>query len=503
MGLMESGMTQKVTWVSRLIWLLIPLAVGGGYWWGRGLGSRATETALSVPETSKAEGITTRVTDGTLQIVLPSHLARSKSLARAQVINSDWKDERTIPAKLELDPGRHYAVPAPADIIVEELLVPLGERVRQGHPLVEMSTSQITTLRGGWLRQQLLTQKAKRALEWYQEIERRIDHLITQIHSGAERVPDQWREIDTSQTGEFGAKIVSAYAKLWSATQLSRISQRASSSGVVAERSVVERQTELESAKAALQGAIEQSRFEVHQAILEAESDLAATEGALQSIQSDMRRYLGLRVWDDNAANDIPYPEHPDRFVYRSPSDGIVLERYFASGERASAGDLIVLIADTSLLWLVGDLRLQDWDLLSVQTGDPIEAEIVGLESLGRIPAKIEMMGGVVQSNSGSIRLTASLENSQGLLRPGMNAKLIVSRPKQGLRIPESAVFSNDGKDYVLRVEDETIYSVVPVQLGPHQGNTVAVAQGLHSGETILVSGVFPIASQAFLEENE
>ena len=147
MGPMESGMTQRVTWVSRLVWLLIPLAVGGGYWWGRGFGSGATETTQPVPETTKAEGITTRVTDGTLQIVLPSHLARSKSLARAQVNDSDWNDDRTIPAKLELDPGRHYAVPAPADVIVEELLVPLGERVLQGNPLVEMSTSQITTLR--------------------------------------------------------------------------------------------------------------------------------------------------------------------------------------------------------------------------------------------------------------------------------------------------------------------------------------------------------------------
>jgi multidrug efflux pump subunit AcrA (membrane-fusion protein) len=500
---METGMTQKVTWISRLSWFLIPLAIGGGYWWGRGTGNRTTEPVPAAVEFNQSEGITTRVSDGMLQIVLPPHLARSKSLARAQISDNDWKDERTVPAKLELDPGRHYAVPSPAEVIVEELLVPLGEHVQRGNPLLEMSTSQITTLRGGWLRQQLLTQKAKRALEWHKEIQRRIDHMITQIHSGAERVPDQWQEIDTAQTAEFGAKIVSAYAKLWSATQLSRISQRASSSGVVAERSIVERQTELESAKAALQGAIEQSRFEVHQAILEAESDLAAAEGALQSIQSDMRRYLGLRVWDEKAANEIPHPEHPDRFVYRSPSDGVVLERYFANGERASAGELIVLVADTSLLWLVGDLRLQDWDLLSVHTGDQIEAEIVGLESLGRIPAKIEMMGGVVQSNSGSIRLTASLENSKGLLRPGMNAKLIVSRPKQGLRIPESAVFSNDGKDYVLRVEDDTIYSVVPVQLGLHQGNTVEVLQGLRAGETLLVSGVFPIASQAFLEEDE
>ncbi|MCU0709977.1 MAG: efflux RND transporter periplasmic adaptor subunit [Pirellula sp.] len=487
-------------------WLLvaaIPMALAAGFWFGRSGAPRAIESHLAESNSQEPETISTRMQNETLQILLPANMARSKTLARATIDRSSWNEERMIPAKLELDPGRHYAVTAPAEVIVDEFLVPLGDRVQRGEPLLVMSTSQITTLRGGLLRQELLTEKAKRALDWHKEIQSRIATIINQVQKGTEPVPDQWQAIDTEQTAEFGARIVGAYAKLWSAAQLSRISQRASNSGVIAEKSMVERQTDLESAKAALQGAIEQSRFEVQQAILAAESDLAAAEGALQSIQSDMRRFLGLRVWDEKAATELLSSDHPDRFVHRSPGDGIVLERYFANGERAAVGDLVVLVADTSRLWLVGDLRQQDWDLLQVHSGDTIEAEVVGLESIGRIAAKVEMMGGVVQTSSGSIRLTASLENSQGLLRPGMNARLVVSRPKQGLRVPETAIFSNDGKDYVLRIEDETTFSVVPVQLGTRQNNTVEIQHGLESGESVLVSGVFPIASQAFLQDDE
>jgi multidrug efflux pump subunit AcrA (membrane-fusion protein) len=358
-------------------------------------------------------------------------------------------------------------------------------------------------LRGGLVRQQLLTEKARRALDYHTEIRSRIEKIVSAVRANMEPVPERWIEFDNEQTADFGAKIIGAYAKFWSASQISKISQRASNSGVVAERTFVERMTELESAKAMLQGAIEQSRFEVQQAILAAESDLAAAEGSLQSIQSDMRRFLGMRTWDSEAALALPKPSNPDRFIHRSPGDGVVLERYFANGERASMGELIVLVADTTRLWLIGDLRQQDWDLLHITPGDTVEAEIVGLESLGRIPASIEMVGGVVQSNSGSIRLTASIDNDKQLLRPGMIARVVLSTPMDGMLVPATSIFSNDGVDYVLRRNSDTAYSLVPVRVGSRKQDSAEIVEGLNDGDSVLISGVFPIASQAFLEEEE
>jgi multidrug efflux pump subunit AcrA (membrane-fusion protein) len=486
-----------------LLLLAIAVSLGIGYW----LGNRPTRSEPDAygtgPGKVAGESISTRIQDGLVQIVVPSSMARSGALASMMIERKPWLEERVVPARLELDPARHYAVTAPAEVVVDELLVPLGSRVERGEPLLEMSTSQITTLRGGLLRQQLLTEKAVRAVEWNKEIKTRIDAIVSKVQGGMDLVPEQWIVLDTEQTADYGAKIVSAYAKYWAASQLSKISQRASNSGVVAERSIVERMTELESAKAVLQGAIEQSRFEVRQAILAAESDLAAAEGALQSIQSDLRRYLGMRTWDSSKAMELPHPNNPDRFVHRSPGAGIVLERYFANGERASTGELIVLVADTTHLWLIGELRQQDWDLLHMNPGDKVEAEVVGLESLGRLPAVIEMLGGVVQTNSGSIRLTASLNNEKLLLRPGMIARLIMSSPVEGLRVPSTALFSNDGLDYLLRQDEESTFSLIPVRVGSRKQGYVEILEGLNDRDRVLVSGVFPIASQAFLKEDE
>jgi multidrug efflux pump subunit AcrA (membrane-fusion protein) len=351
------------------------------------------------------------------------------------------------------------------------------------------------------MRQQLLTEKAKRSVAWHREIQTRIEQVIKSIQQSIEMPNREWSIPSTENTAEYGAKIVSAYAKFWAATQISRISERASNAGVLAERSMVERLTERESASVNLQGAIEQSRFEIQQAILTAESEMAAAEGALQSIQSDMRKYLGMKIWNDSDAQHLPHAEAPDRFIHRSPGSGTVLERYFANGERAATGELVVLVADISKLWLVGDLRQQDWDLLQVKPGDAVQAEIVGLESLGLQPATIEIIGGIVQLNSGSIRLTASIANHESQLRPGMIARLILDRPMTGIRIPASSVFSNDGVDYVLEKTIEHECTLRPVDLGPRRQDSVQVLSGLRADATIMIEGVFPIASQAFLDK--
>ena len=140
--------------------------------------SVAESNALDQKEPS---GTADEVAKDPLLIHVSSNMQLSTGVQFATIKVSDWSDDRLIPAKLELDPGRHYAVTAPADVIVEELVVPLGGFVRRGEPLLEMSSSQLTTLRGGLNRQLLLTQKAKRSVEWHREIQERVKEIIANI----------------------------------------------------------------------------------------------------------------------------------------------------------------------------------------------------------------------------------------------------------------------------------------------------------------------------------
>ena len=262
-----------------------------------------TQSQSNLPSTEPTNLEVAKKGDDPLSLHVSTGMQQASGVRFATVQLTKWNDDRLIPAKLELDPARHYAVTAPADVIVEELSCPLGKTICRGEPLLEMSSSQLTTLRGGLARQQLLTTKAKRSVEWHREIEKRVNEIIEKIEATSDKPSRDWLPPTSVQTAEYGAKILSAYAKYWAATQLSQISERAINSGVMAEKAIIERTTDREGARAVLRGAIEQSRFDIQQAILAAESDLAAAEGALQSIQSDMRRYLGMKTWDEEVAS--------------------------------------------------------------------------------------------------------------------------------------------------------------------------------------------------------
>jgi len=110
-------------------------------------------------------------------------------------------------------------------------------------------------------------------------------------------------------------------------------------------------------------------------------------------------------------------------------------------------------------------------------------------------------VGGTVQSATGSIRLTASIANQELRFRPGMIARLILTRHKRGIVVPTGAVFTNDSKDYLVRQDSEEEFRLVPIQVGRRQQATVEITEGAETGWTILVDGVFQIASQAFLEK--
>jgi multidrug efflux pump subunit AcrA (membrane-fusion protein) len=204
--------------------------------------------------------------------------------------------------------------------------------------------------------------------------------------------------------------------------------------------------------------------------------------------------------WSELEQVGLASGDTPDQFVHRSPGSGIVLERYFANGERAPAGANLLLVADTSKLWLVGDLRQQDWDLLDMKKEDTVQAEVLGLEKEGRIEATVQMIGGRVAEASGGIQMTASLSNTSLKFRPGMIARLLPRKGEATQSLPSSAVFSNDGLDYVLRATTVSVSNPVsnPEPMALAAGNAHSEPMALATGnarDKVTADGTKPAAS--------
>jgi len=502
---------------------------------GPGAGSIATENQKDEPGSEKKLS---------KSITLAQGRRESMGISVGTIDAEPWVDERMVQAKLELDPGKHYIVTAPSDLIVEELLVPLGTWVEAGEPLIRLSSSPVSLLRSNLVRQKILAARAMDSLTWHRNINTEVNGLVTRIRESV----DSGKSLEDLQsslpTADYGAKIIAAFARYRSAERVLSQTTQFADTGVLSRKSIIERESEREAAKALLQGAIEQSQFDIRQAILQAEAEQASAQGALENQNAELRKYLGLRP--SASMNEMELERDslasvgtPDQFVHRSPGSGIVLERYFANGERASTGDNLLLIADTSKLLLVGDLRQQDWDLLGMQKGDIVMAEIIGMENEGRLQGSIEMLGGRVGENSGGIRMTASLPNEKLKLRPGMIARLLPRKGEMTHSLPSAAVFSNDGVDYVLRLvpipepiakvaddakqitasnrsfppvadaggaernhalQKSDMFEIVAIECGRRTKDRVEVIHGLNPDDTVMFNHVFELASEAFLE---
>jgi RND family efflux transporter MFP subunit len=188
-----------------------------------------------------------------------------------------------------------------------------------------------------------------------------------------------------------------------------------------------------------------------------------------------------------------------------------------ASRAEVTAGNLVVVGADggpilTSIVsldpvWVYFDidepslLRLRAAELR--RAGRPLTPENIaslnipveialanetGFPHTGRI----DFIDNRVDPATGTIRVRAVLENKDGLFSPGffVRVKLATGGPKPTVLVTERAIGTDQGRKYVLVVNDKNVVEYREVQLGPLADGLRAITSGLAPGEWVIVNGI-------------
>lgn len=437
---------------------------------------------------------------------------RAAQVELGEALFEPWSDFRMIPAKLELDPDRHFAITAPIDVVVEDVLVGTGKQVEAGAPLLQLSAPEITKYRSDFANARLRVQNRETVAAWHRKALQTVETLMQQMESSSGRITvdrmDQLEKFSQhSVFGKQGGSLVEALLRLRSAQSVTEGNQDSDVQNALPKRLLIQRETEYASAKSNFNAVAQQSLFDLQQLVAEAEADCQTAKGDLKTIEAELHHLIGVPPpnWEADTALLKPNASGEASYIYRSPRSGTVLQRHFARGERAALGETLVLVADLSKLWVVGDLRQQDWDILSLNADASLHVEVLGLERLGQIPVHLEYVGGQVEASSGAIRIAASVENHEQLLRPGMTAKLQI-RQQQASRVfqvPASAIFTHNQVDYLLLQTDADQFVMRRTKLGRKNAQFVEVLDELPAGTKMMTRGVFAIASDALLETEE
>lgn len=111
---------------------------------------------------------------------------------------------------------------------------------------------------------------------------------------------------------------------------------------------------------------------------------------------------------------------------------------------------------------------------------------------------KIRSFDNQVMGSSGTLRVRAEFDNADGLLTPGLFARIRLggAEKKTAIVINDSAIGTDQSRRYVYVVDDKNIVQYRPVKLGPLNNQGRVIEEGLQDGERIIVNGLMRMRPQ-------
>jgi membrane fusion protein, multidrug efflux system len=107
---------------------------------------------------------------------------------------------------------------------------------------------------------------------------------------------------------------------------------------------------------------------------------------------------------------------------------------------------------------------------------------------------KLEFVDNRVDPVAGSVRMRGLIDNKDGLLTPGLFARVQVgtSSPTgaESALVAERAIGTDQNRKFVFVVNDKNMTEYRPIQLGTQVGTLRVVSSGLKAGERIVVDGL-------------
>jgi cobalt-zinc-cadmium efflux system membrane fusion protein len=196
-------------------------------------------------------------------------------------------------------------------------------------------------------------------------------------------------------------------------------------------------------------------------------------------------------------------PAALERYEIKAPIGGRIVEQLVdigtPMGGEGQAHELYA-IADLSTVWI--ELTVSTQDLPQIKEGQrlTIEANHTDSRSAGRIIFTSPMLN----QDTRSARVIATVDNSDGVWRPGsfVMAEVAVAESKADVVIPKAAIQNIKGENRVF-VRTADGFEARQITVGNDDGNSVEIVSGLKAGEPIATANTFLLKAELGKSEAE
>ena len=209
------------------------------------------------------------------------------------------------------------------------------------------------------------------------------------------------------------------------------------------------------------------------------QSKLEGTQLALKTARARYEEAL--------AAVQLGERELADRRI-KSPASGQVVKRSAEEGETVSPGAALIVIQVVDAVRVITYVTEKDINHLRLGS----EAVVTTPAVKGRsYEARIESLGTKADPETGNFSVKLAIPNTEGLLRPGMTARVNLQglTYQNAILIPDSALVDRNRRRVAFKVEDGKAVQIEPV-VALSTIDLVHVLSGFQDGDQIIVGGV-------------
>lgn len=170
----------------------------------------------------------------------------------------------------------------------------------------------------------------------------------------------------------------------------------------------------------------------------------------------------------------------------RAPFDGFAGIRSVSAGEYVNAGTELLAFVDSKKLKL--DFSLPESAINAVKLGQKLtlNVDVANVQAQGTVVAIAPRL----DNKTRSFAVRALVDNPEGLLKPGLFAKvkLEISSQSDAVVVPEQALIPQGNRYFVMKVVDGLV-AMAPVTLGQRQRGSVQILEGVNADDVVITAG--------------
>ncbi len=171
----------------------------------------------------------------------------------------------------------------------------------------------------------------------------------------------------------------------------------------------------------------------------------------------------------------------------RSPINGVVSERFVKKGNMIGADQQLYRVTEFNPLMAI--LHVPEHEMSKIRIDQRVELRADALPNQLFV-GYVKRMSPVVDTQTGTFKVTVYVDETDGLLRPGMFSRVkIVYDTRQNTRmIPRSAVITEDLLHSVFVIRDSLAFKK-SIRTGYNNGQNIEVTDGLQDDEIVVTIG--------------